>query len=531
MGETVDAVVIGAGPNGLVAANILAEAGWEVAVLEAAASPGGAVRTEEVAAPGFRSDLGSSFYPMAAASPVIRELGLERYGLRWRRAPAVLAHVLPDDRAALLSTDLDLTARSLSEFAPADGDAWREEYDRWRRVREPLLEAIMRPFPPVRAAASLLRALGSGDALRLARMLALPARRLADERFTGDGARVLLAGNAMHSGLGPDETGSGAFGWLLSMIGQDLGFPVPEGGAERLIDALVKRLEAHGGTLDCGRPVARVLHARGIALGVRDAYGDPVRARRAVIADVSAPSLYTDLIGLEHLPRRLQNDLAGFAWDQATVKVEWALGAPIPWTAAGTADAGTVHLGTDLDGIARATTEIASGRIPSDPMILLGQMTTADPTRSPNGTESAWAYTRMPRGTRWTPDKVRRCADHMASVVERHAPGFEGHIIGSAVHGPADFEAIDGNLDQGAINGGTAAVHQQLVFRPTPGTGRADTVMDRLFLASASAHPGGAVHGAPGANAARAALARSGRAGGLYRAAIASAHRSLYGRR
>ena len=392
------------------------------------------------------------------------------------------------------------------------------------------MEALLRPFPPVRAGAGLLRRLGTGDALRFARLFALPARRLGEERFAGEGARVLLAGNAMHSGLGPDQTGSGLFGWLLCMLGQDIGFPVPEGGAARLVEVLVARLEALGGRLDCGRAVAAVLHARGVAVGVRDGDGTPVKARRAVLADVAAPTLFRDLVGLEHLPRRFRSDLASFDWDPATLKVEWALDAPIPWTAAEAVSAGTVHLGADLDGIARASTDIACGRVPRRPMLLLGQMTTADPSRSPIGTESAWAYIRLPRGREWAPDRLRRCTDTMEQAVERHAPGFTGRIIGRAVIGPAELHALDANLVEGSVNGGTAAAHQQAVFRPFPGAGRADTVLDRLFLASASAHPGGAVHGAAGANAARAALARNGRAGRLYRAAFGAFNRALYGR-
>jgi phytoene dehydrogenase-like protein len=528
--ETVDAIVIGAGPNGLVAANLLAQAGWEVLVIEAADEPGGAVRTADLAAPGFRADRCSAFYPLAAVSPVIAGLGLQEHGLRWRRAPDVLAHVLSDDRCALLSQDLDRTAASLESFADGDGDAWRTEFALWRRLREPLVDAMLRPFPPVRAAAALLRTLGPGDALRFARLAVMPARRLVDDRFAGDGARVLVAGNAEHSGLGPDQAGSALFGWLLSMVGQDAGFPVPEGGAGNLTAALVARLESHGGRIDCRRPAAKILHARGTAVGVRDGEGTPIRARRAVLADVTAPHLYRDLVGAEHLPARLLADLDAFEWDPATFKVDWALDGPVPWRAAAAATAGTVHLGADLDDLSMGSARTATGREPKKPFLLMGQMTTTDPTRSPRGTETLWAYTRLPRGLEWTPDLTRRRADRIEEVIERHAPGFRGRVIGRALSGPPELEGLDRNLDEGAINAGSAAVHQQLVFRPVPGASRADTVLDRLYLAGASAHPGGAVHGAPGANAARAALARNGLAGPCYRAGAAGLRRLLYGR-
>ncbi|HEU5475524.1 MAG TPA: NAD(P)/FAD-dependent oxidoreductase [Actinophytocola sp.] len=520
MTPTVDAVVIGAGHNGLVAANLLADAGWDVLVLEAAEAPGGAVRTAEITAPGFRSDLCSAFYPLAAASPVLTGLGLQRYGLRWRHAPEVLAHVLPDGRSVLLSRDIERTAESVSAFAPGDGAAWRAEFEYWQGIRDDLLAAILRPFPPVRAGARLWRTLGTAELVRLGRTMLLPARRLGEERFAGLGARLLLAGNAMHTDLGPDRAGGAMFGWLLSMLGQDVGFPVPEGGAGRITEALLARLAERGGRVHCGRPVTRVLVAGGRAMGVCDAGGEPVRARRAVLADVPAPALYRDLVGAGHLPARLVRDLDRFHWDDATIKVDWALSGPVPWTVPGAALAGTVHLGADLAGLSGAAADLTRGWLPAAPFLLIGQMTTADPTRSPPGTESMWAYTHVPRGQRWPADRLRRAADRIERAIERHAPGFTGRILARAVAGPAELQAHNPSLTGGAINAGTAAIHQQLIFRPVPGAGRADTPIDRLFLAGASAHPGGGVHGAPGANAARAALARAGRLGGAYRAAV-----------
>src|SRR5215470_6643681 len=526
--NVVDAVVIGAGHNGLVAANLLADAGWDVLVLEAADGPGGAVRTEESTAQGFRNDHCSSFYPLTAASPVMAGLGLDRHGLRWRHAPAVLAHLLPDDRHVVIHHDADRTAESVAGFAPRDGTAWQHEFQLWRRIRDGVIDTILSPFPPVGAAGRVLRALGPGGALRMARRGVLPARRLGYELFDGEGARLLLAGNAMHTDLGPDQAGSGVFGWLLAMLAQDVGFPAAQGGAQSITDALVSRLRAAGGRLSCRRRVDRVLVAGGRAMGVRDEHGELIRTRRAVLADVPAPTLFLELVGADNLPPRMLDDLRRFDWDDGTIKVDWALSRQIPGTTAEVGQAGTVHLGADLDGLADISNDLACGRVPRNPFLLLGQMTTADPTRSPAGTESAWAYTHLPRDQRWNGDRLQRFADRVEQVIEGHAPGFRNHILARSVTGPVQFEAGNANLSGGSVNAGTAAIHQQLFFRPVPGLGRADTPIDRLYLASASAHPGGAVHGGPGSNAARAALRRAGWAGSGYRAAIQGAFSAIY---
>ena len=527
--DIADAVVIGAGHNGLVAANELADAGWDVVVLEATGAPGGAVRSAEVTAPGYLNDLFSSYYPLGFASPVLSALDLGDYGLRWRHAPDVLTHLLPDGRAAVLNRDPATTAQSMEAFADGDGERWLRAYAEWRDVSSSMRSALFTPFPPVRGGLALLRTLRIGGALRLARRLVLPTRKLGDEMFEGEGGPVLMAGCALHTDLSPDEAGSAVYGWLLAMLGQEVGWPVPEGGAQRITDALVDRLAARGGQVVYDAPVTRVHVARGKALGVRTANGVDWRARRAVLADVPAPALYLDLVGGAHLPPRLVEDLAHFRWDGSTIKLDWALSGPVPWKNPAAAGAGTVHLGADLDGLAHYAATLATGGVPRNPFLLVGQMTTADPSRSPAGTESLWAYTHLPFRTRWSDAEVRDHAARMEEVLEEHAPGFGRLVVGRHVAGPGDLAEADPSLVGGALGGGTAAAYQQLFLRPIPGLGRADTPVDRLFLASASAHPGGGVHGGPGHNAARAALARDRPlTGDLYHAVIAGAHRTIY---
>ncbi|WP_406089709.1 phytoene desaturase family protein [Streptomyces sp. NBC_01013] len=536
-----DAVVIGAGPNGLVAANLLADAGWSVEVLEAQDEPGGAVRHDRGVDPEFASDLFSSFYPLAAASPVLAGLHLEQDGLIWSHAPKVLAHPLRDGRCAVLSRDLDETAASLEAFAPGDGAAWKELREVWEVLRPGILDALFTPFPPVRAGAQLALRLRAAGGLRLARTMVLPVRRLGEEEFRGEGGRLLLAGNALHADLSPEAAGSGGFGWLMSMLGQTYGFPVPTGGAGALTAALVRRLARRGGTVRCGERVTEVVIRGGRAVGVRTAGGEAVPARKAVLADVSAPSLYGSLVAERHLPGRLLADLKRFQWDFATFKVDWALDGRVPWTCAEAAQAGTVHLAEGVDALTRFAAQIAMGRVPDEPFALFGQMTTADAGRSPHGTEAAWAYTHVPHRVRgdagdagltgaWDVRERETMADRVEEQVERYAPGFRDLIRSRRVLAPPTLESMDANLRGGAINGGTTAMHQQLVFRPTPGTGRPETPVPGLYLASASAHPGGGVHGAPGANAARAALRRS-RTGALSHLQSMLTHRDRKGQR
>ncbi|MFH0520006.1 phytoene desaturase family protein [Streptomyces sp. M41] len=514
-----DAVVIGAGPNGLVAANVLVDAGWSVEVLEEQPEPGGAVRHDRGVDPDFVNDVFSSFYPLAAASPVLAALRLEDHGLRWSHAPSVLAHPLPDGSCAVLDRNVEITAASLDAFAPGDGSAWRRLHDLWQRLQPDLLNTLFTPFPPVRAGARLAWRLRAAGGLRMARSLILPVRRLGEEEFRGQGGRLLLAGNALHADLAPEAAGSGGFGWLMAMLGQTYGFPVPVGGSGALTQALTRRLTAQGGRVRCGQRVERIVVRDGRAVGVRTAAGEAVTARRAVLADVSVPALYGDLVEPAHLPAQLLDDLRRFQWDFATFKVDWALDGPVPWQSEQATRAGTVHLADGMDELTRFAAQIAMRQVPDRPFVLFGQMTTADTTRSPLGTESAWAYTHVPHEIgadaadegitgSWDTKDQEVMADRVERQVERFAPGFRALIRARRVLAPPTLEALDGNLTGGAINGGTTAIHQQLVLRPVPGTGRPETPVPGLFLASAGAHPGGGVHGAPGANAARAALHR-----------------------
>jgi phytoene dehydrogenase-like protein len=513
----VDAVLIGAGHNCLVAANMLAERGWRVLVLEGADEPGGAVKSGEITEPGFTSDLFSSFYPLAAASPAIQALNLEEHGLRWRRAPLAVAHPQADGRCASVSRNEEETAASLERFAAGDGDRWRDLYAYWRRAGDPFMDALLQPFPPLRGAARLAAALGPRGLVRFGRFAVMPVRQLAEETFHGEGGGWLLAGNALHADLTPDSAGGGLFGWVLCGLGQQHGFPTPEGGASRLVAALVDRLHAHGGRVQCGERVTEVIVRRRRAVGVRTASGHEISASRAVLANAGAPALFRDLVGRRHLPDDFFSDLDSFQYDSSTVKVDWSLDGPIPWTAEEARRAGTIHVADDMDFLTTASAQLVRRLIPERPFLVMGQYSMVDPTRQPEGRETAWAYTHVPQQPTgdakgelegvWDERETELFARRIEDEIERRAPGFRGLIRARHVFTPPRLESANPNLVGGAVNSGTAQIHQQLVFRPVPGLGRPETPIRRLYLAGASAHPGGGVHGAAGANAARAALA------------------------
>lgn len=489
-----DAIVIGAGPNGLAAANHLADAGWSVLVLEAQPEVGGAVRSDREVHPDFVHDTFSAFYPLAAASPALLALDLERYGVTWRHAPAVLGHLLgrlpgrdPGDaqgepRWALLHRDREVTATLMDQQHAGDGEAWLDLCAMWDKIGEQVIGAFLSPFPPVRYGLGTMARLPRVGGLDFVKTLLTPVVELGRARFGGEAPRILLAGNAGHADIPLDAPGSGLMGLLMSMLGQTVGFPVPEGGAGELSRALARRLTDRGGDVRCGAEVASVEVRDGRAVGVRTRDGQAFAARHAVVADVAAPHLYGGLVAAEHLPRRTLDRMRDFEMGPGTVKVDWALSGPIPWAAEPAYAPGTFHVADSVEQMNEALAQVASRRIPARPFMLAGQMTTTDATRSPAGTESAWAYTHVPQqtvsdagdgGVRgvWDEADKERFADRMQARVEELAPGFGDRVLARRILGPRELEARDANLIGGALDGGTAQLHQQLVFRPVPAPG------------------------------------------------------------
>jgi phytoene dehydrogenase-like protein len=499
-----DAIVIGAGPNGLSAAITLAEGGRSVLVLEAAPRAGGAVVTEELTLPGFLHDTYSSVYPAGAASPVFARMGLERHGLRWVHPRYAMAHVLDGGRAPVLSRTLDETEASLDALHAGDGANWRAFAEPWLEHFDALRRTMLSGFPPVRGPMRLLAGRGLRGGLELGKLLLMSASSLADDLFRHPGSRAWLYGAAMHGDVPPSEGGSAIAAVYLNLLGHTVGWPSPEGGAGRLTDALVGRLRELGGEVRTNAPVARIVVRGRKVTGVQLADGEVLEAR-LVVADVTPKGLLA--LAREALPTRYAVALERFRYGSATVKVDWALSDPIPWSAETARGAGTVHVGGEEDEVLRATARLPGGGLAERPFLLLGQQTIADPTRAPEGRHTAWAYTHGSQDADWE-HETQRTVERVEAQVERFAPGFRDRVLARHVLGPADLQARNANLVGGDVGAGSYAL-DQVVFRPVPSLAPYRTPLRGLYIGSASTFPGGAVHGVPGHAAARLALAES----------------------
>jgi phytoene dehydrogenase-like protein len=466
------ACVVGAGPNGLAAAIVLAQAGVEVEVFEAEPTPGGAVRTMELTLPGFLHDFGSAVHPLAVGSPFFSSLPLRDHGLEWIHSPAPVAHPLDDGTAVVLERDLRVAKDSLG----ADGDSWsklmRPFVEHWSEFAPEVLRPV-RIFPkhPFLMARFGLKAFSSAKAIA--------------ERFQSERTRALFAGLAAHSFLGLDEPLSGAFGMLMAVSAHAVGWPIPRGGAQSLTNALCSYLSALGGKI---RTSSRVE-----SLATLSEY-------ELILCDVTPRQLLR--IAGERLSEGYRHQLEGFRYGPGVFKVDYALSGPIPWKAAECLRAATVHLAGTFEECAAGEKATRGGQLAERPFVLLVQPTLFDPTRAPAGKHTAWAYCHVPNGSK--ADVLTKIEDQ----IERFAPGFREVVLARRTFSPANLEAMDANLVGGSIEGGVTDI-RQFLFRPTwrhYGTSTPD-----LYICSASTPPGGGVHGMCGYHAARAALARFGR--------------------
>jgi len=470
----VDVVVVGSGPNGLVAAVRLAEAGMHVLVLEAADRPGGGLRTEELTLPGFRHDVCSSAHPLAQASEAFQHLRLESDGLRFCQPAAPVGHPLAPGRSVMLWRDLDRTADQMG----ADAAAYRRVVGglaaRWRSVAQGVLDPLAVP-PRTPLATAAFGAAGIWGTTGVNRVV------LRDEP-----ARALLAGLAAHATLDLRQPLTTGVGLLLGLLGHAVGWPVAAGGSQAIADALIRRLEARGGCVRTGQQVQSLWD---------------LPSHRAVVLDLTPRQVVA--VAADHLPAPYLARLSRWRYGAGAFKVDWALDAPVPWADEQLASAGTLHLvGSSAEAV-ESEAAVAAGRVPARPYVLAVQPSLVDPSRAPYGRHTFWAYCHVPNGCDVD------MTDAIEAQIERFAPGFAERVLARHVMPPRAMQAHNANYVGGDIAGG-ASDWRQLAARPVASLRPWATPNHRLFLCSSSTPPGGGVHGMGGWHAAGEVLRRHG---------------------
>ncbi len=471
MSSQFDAVVVGAGPNGLAAAVRLAQENRSVLLIEANDTIGGGARSAELTQPGFVHDVCSAIHPLAAGSPFFRTLELERFGLKWVHPHVPLAHPLDGGRAAIMYRSLDETMLNLGEDAAAYDRLMRPLSKDWDAITDevlrPLLHVPKRPLLLARFGLSALQ----------------PATMLAARHFRTVEARALFAGLSAHSLLPLEAPGSSAIGLVMGGAGHAVGWPMPRAGAQSIADALAGLFHSLGGEIETGRTVRRL---------------EELPPSDVTLLDVTTRQFVK--IANDWLPTRYRRRLARYRYGPSVFKLDYALSEPVPWTADACSRAGTVHVGGTLEEIAESERAVAEGRHPAKPFVLAAEHSRFDPERVPEGGHTLWAYCHVPlRSTVDMTDRIER-------QIERFAPGFRDCIVKRHVMNSADMEAKNENLVGGDINGGTASL-RQLVARPVLSPDPYRTPIDGVYLCSASTPPGGGVHGMCGFRAAERALA------------------------
>ncbi len=463
--------VIGSGPNGLAAAIVLARAGLPVEVYEAQEQAGGASRTMELTLPGFRHDFGSAVHPMGAGSPFFAMLPLAEHGLQWIHGTSPLAHPLDDGTAVTLEHSLKDQESALGEDGPA-----------WRALMEPLatywpdfIADALAPVTRIPRRPLLMAQFG--------RRAMQPARTLARRTFEGQRARALFAGLAAHSFLSLDAPMSSAVGLVLGAAAHVVGWPVPRGGSQAIVNALIGCLEKLGGVVHTGRRIA--------SLDETDPREGPV------LCDLTPRQLLS--IAGNRLQKTYRHAMENFRYGPGVFKIDYALSEPIPWAARECSRAITVHVGGTLEEIAHSEHTATHGAVAEKPFMLVAQPSLFDATRAPEGKHVAWVYCHVPNAS--TVDMTSR----IEAQLERFAPGFKECVLERRVLSPAALEAMDSNLVGGDINGGELSI-RQFVFRPALGNYYTGT--KNLYLCSSSTPPGGGVHGMCGYHAAKMALRR-----------------------
>lgn len=466
--STYDAVVIGAGPNGLAAAVELARAGRSVRVIEGRDTVGGGARTMQLTLPGFRHDVCSAVHPLGLGSPFFRELPLEEHGLRWIHPPVPFAHPISAKEAVLVHRSITATA---AELGGTDGEEYehriRPLLERWDKIEQHILGPILR-FPK-----------HPGAMARFGMVGVLPARTLINA-FNSEAGRALMAGAAAHGFIPFNKLLGASFGLLYPLTAHRHGWPFAAGGSQAIVDALASYLSSLGGEIETGRWVKSLAE---------------LPQAKVILADVTPDVLVR--IGGSSLPSGYSNRLGRYKRGPAAFKVDYALSAPVPWVNARLNDVGTIHLGS-AESIAACEHDIWKGKSPARPFVLVSQASLFDHSRAPEGQHTLWAYAHVPQGS------TEDFAPAIEQQIEELAPGFGELVLDRCIASPADLESYNPNNLGGDIAGGAHTL-RQLLFRPVSGRPYA-TPVPGLYLCSSSTPPGAGVHGMCGYWAARAAL-------------------------
>ncbi len=502
-----DAMVIGAGVNGLAAAIQLADKGWKVAVVEAASTPGGAVKTREATLPGFRHDLCAMNLSMFAGSAFHAKYGdaLMQHGLELVPAPDCFASVFRDGSSLGVSSDPAKTAAAIEAISPQDVPAWQAMQQHFGKNAPHIFGLMGSPIPSWRAGKALWgawRQLGTAGLYDLARLFVATPRDFLDRHFAHPKLKAMMAAWGLHVDFAPDIAGGALFPYLESMSNQAFGMVIGKGGADVIIRAMTALFESKGGQLLLDSQVTGIDTHNGAATGVRLADGRALRAKRAVIANVHPRLVFGGLLPKGTAPTGFEDQIAAFRSGPAAMMIHLAMDGLPDWTAGDDLKKfAYVHIAPDLAMMSRVYAEASDGLLPAEPAIVVGQPTALDPERAPAGRHVLWIQVRVVpaeiRGdalgrinaTNW--DEAREAyADRVLDIIEGYAPGFRARILGRSVFSPRDLEHENPNLIGGDSIGGSHHLDQNFIFRPVPGHSRYATPVKSLYLCGASTWPG-----------------------------------------
>ncbi|MGH6736267.1 MAG: phytoene desaturase family protein [Methyloceanibacter sp.] len=497
-----DAIVVGAGHNGLTCACYLAKVGLRVLVVEAKAAIGGMTSTRELVLPGFHTDVHASGYQLANLSSAADELGLQGLGLELIRPEVSLSKVFPDNRCLSIHATLDGTCASIAKFSSRDADAWRALYAGYLSDKQHLRQELESPPRPPGAITTGLENDPHGQERLRLRLQSV--RSWAAETFESEAMRDLMADFAGHAGFAPDDAGGAAFALLFLSVIQDAGNRAVKGGMGRLPAALAACLARYGGEIRTGAPVARILIENGAAAGVELAGGECVRAG-CIASSIHPRHLILQLLQGAGLDRPMVEEIEAYELGVSQMGIYLALSAPATYRAGDEPSRATqVHLmPRSTDGLAEAFCAIRADRLPGEPSLFVVNEASLDSSRVPHRKSSLKIIlTTVPFAVDWHKERVSYATAVLEKIAQDYIPDLQEKIIGTAIMSPVDYEADLTSALHGTVTHGAMTLYQQGAMRPTLRLGQYRGPMKGLYLCGAGSHPGPGVSMMPGRNAA-----------------------------